>query len=148
MTHTTFLPENRLSVKRYAVKPVVGQFRAMPSQRQKKPKTVLQAIFIKRVKEEMGELSGNELSKRPGGPPQTTFNDVLNGADPRLETVHQIATALNIPAWHLFLEKSDLVRLRTETPNNVREFPALPRMLGEENQKSVRKARDRKIRAR
>jgi hypothetical protein len=152
MTHTTNLPENRLERKRYAVRTLVGQRIGVPSKRSKKPRTVLQALFIKRVKEEMGALSGNELSRRPGGPPQTTFNDVMNGADPRLETVYQIATALNIPAWHFFIERTDLVRLRTgsptEPPSSVTSLPGYPKMLEHGVKKGETKVRDRKTRTR
>lgn len=95
----------------------------------KKPKTPLQELFIRRVLEEKGELSATAIAGRKGGPKQRTLNDILNGADPRLEAVYRIATALNIPAWQLFLEKADVVRLLTPRSDNVSKLPEPPRIL-------------------
>ena len=160
MTHTTTLTENRLKVKRYAVKDDFGHFISVPNhkdKRQFKVKTSLQELFLKRLKEELrvgtpDEISANALSERAGGPAQTTLSEILRGADPRLETIHQISTALNTPAWELFLEKQEVVRLRTgssgERPVSVTSFPGYPKMLDPEVKKSERKVRDRKRRTR
>ena len=90
----------------------------------KQPKSVLQALFIKRVWEELGErgLSPNALSQRPGGPAQKTLDDALAGSDPRLKTVSEIAVALGIQPWELLMERSDVGRRHgTVTP-----FPQPP----------------------
>lgn len=124
----------------------------MSTQRGKKPKTVLQEMFLKRVREEMGALSVNELARRPGAPRQSTFNEVMNGADPRLETVYRIAVALNIAPWELFLDRADVVRLRTKTDTNVSkvtQLPGYPSMLGNDgNSPNVKKPLVRKSRTR
>lgn len=108
-------------------------------ERAKTPETVLGKVFLKRVQEEMAKqgLSRNALSKRAGGPPQTTFNDVMNGADPKLETIHQIATALSVPAWSLFVE-SDMVRQRTPERRKIFNFPSYPRVFTERTGKTSR----------
>lgn len=81
----------------------------MARYREKKPKTPetqLQAVFVRRVKEEMGEMSVSQLARRTGAPPQTTLNDVLNaGAVPGLTVVAQIAFALGVHAWELMKER-------------------------------------------
>jgi hypothetical protein len=139
------LAVSRLNVKRHAANVFSHHLAGMTTTRHKRPQSVLQELFMKRVREEMAGLSENELSKRPGGPRQKTLNDVLNGADPRLKTVHEIATALNRPAWTLFVESSDLRRAKPEAPVNVSQMPELPRMLGTESvTKSQRKSRDKK----
>lgn len=76
--------------------------------RVQEPRTNLQRVFMRRVQQEMTRQhirSRNALTKRVGAPPQTTFNGVMNGADPTLETVSQIAEALGVQAWTLFIER-------------------------------------------
>lgn len=92
---------------------------------------------MRRVKAEMERqrLSGNQLSKRVGAPAQTTLNDVLNGADPRLETVWAFATALGVPA----------VSLLTES-NNVRQLVRYASIFGQDDNQEAGKGRDRKKR--
>lgn len=121
-----------LTVKRAAAYLQKAHRKRMGRPREKKPqapKSKAQAMFIRRVREELGETSVTALSKRDGAPAQRTINDVLNGADPKLATVQQIADALNIPVWQLFLEKADVVRLLTPRDDNVRKLPEPPRML-------------------
>jgi transcriptional regulator with XRE-family HTH domain len=117
------LTENRLLCKRYAVYEDFRHLEPMKSQRAKEPKTVTQAMFLHRVNQELErqKVTRNGLCQRPGAPTQSTFNEVMNGADPRLETVHQIAAALNVPAWTLFVE-----RPASGFPYNVTEFPTPP----------------------
>lgn len=118
----------------------------MGSSRKKKPKTALQELFIKRVQEEMDAkgLSQNAVSSRVGGPPQKTFNDVMNGADPRLETVSQIAFALSVPVWRLMMERSDAAAQQS----NVKQFGG-PRETGAIHDGHIgEKLIDRKKRAR
>lgn len=107
---------------------VAEQHKPMKQAKKKAPKTTLQALFIRRVQQEMDarDLSENALCARVGGLKQRTLNDVMNGADPRLETVYKIATALGINPWHLFLEAQDI-------PANVRDrgvlnFPSIPHL--------------------
>lgn len=94
----------------------------MPSTRKKEPKTALQELFLKRVREEMkhrGIPSTNALANRAGAPRQSTLNDVMNGADPSLETVTKIAFALGVEPWRLLVEEDPAVRKRT----TVATFP-------------------------
>lgn len=96
----------------------------MGQPRTRKPKpheTVLQTIFVKRVKQELEDrnLSVLQFSKLTGAPPERTLADVLRaGAVPRLTVVYQCAVALDVPVVSLLLEKS-----RQETPTNVRKLP-------------------------
>lgn len=122
MLHTKSLAENRLQRKRNAVISVSGHLPGVGNARkpgkQRPIRSPLQAVFLRRVRAEMkrqGNLTGNQLAKRFGAPPQTTLNDVLLGADPRLETVHAFATALNLPAVSLLTEAGI-----------VHEFPGYP----------------------
>lgn len=96
------------------------------------PKTRLQEIFLKRVREEMDRqgLNVNSLSRRVGAPAQSTLNDIMRGADPRLESVHGIATALGI----------EPVLLLTElySKGNVHKFPSYPQ-ISVQTDKNVRR---------
>jgi transcriptional regulator with XRE-family HTH domain len=116
------LTEYRSPVKRYAVYRNIGHLPGMTG-RGKKPKTTTQEMFLRRVNQELErqQISRNALCQRPGGPTQSTFNEVMNGSDPRLETVHQIATALDVPVWTLLTE-----RLASGKPYNVADFPKPP----------------------
>ena len=118
----------------------------MKAKRSWEPKTDLQKLFLKRIQEELDArgLSRNALCSRVGGPPQTTFNDVMRGADPRLETIHQIATALGMPAWKLLIEKSDIAA--APVAENVTSFPGYPSMVGHADKPVHRKKDDRKKR--
>jgi transcriptional regulator with XRE-family HTH domain len=80
----------------------------------------LQAIFLRRVKEELArqEISQNQLSKREGAPAQKTINDMLKGADPRLETVQSVADALGVPVVSLLLD--------TRLTSNIQKLPSYP----------------------
>lgn len=85
---------------------------------------------MKRVQEEMDRigLSENALSKRVGGPPQKTINSVMNGTDPTIATVSQIATGLGVHAWELLIEKTSVVdSLRGST--TLSPFPDIPPVL-------------------
>lgn len=73
----------------------------------KRPETHLQAVFIKRMKEELEkrQLSVLGFSKLEGAPRERTLADVLHaGAVPRLTLVHQCAVALNIPVISLLVD--------------------------------------------
>lgn len=105
--------------------------------KKKEPQSRLQAIFIKRVFEELARqgISQNQLSQRERGPDQKTLNDVLNGADPRLKTVQQIALALDVPA----------ISLLTESTATIHHLPGYPPIENvEKGEKSHRQDRDRK----
>lgn len=62
---------------------------------------------MRRVEAELERqrISRAALARRAGAPSQTTLNDVLNGADPTLETVSKIATALGVMPWQLLVEQ-------------------------------------------
>lgn len=79
---------------------------------------------MQRVQEEMDRqgLSRNGLSKRPGAPSQMTINDVMNGADPKLLTVHKMATALGVQAWQLLTPR---VVDTPQSAGKVHKFPDL-----------------------
>lgn len=141
MLHTKILAENRLQRKRNAVNAVSGHRLDVASGRKPgKPRPIrspLQAVFLRRVRAEMerqGNLTGNQLAKRLGAPPQTTLNDVLLGADPRLETVHAFATALNVPA----------VSLLTEVTASVHALPSYPAISARADNSDREKTPDRK----
>lgn len=135
------LTENRLERKRYAVKGGLGHFRGMAASRRKKPKTALQELFLRRVQEEMERLgiSRNELAGRAGGPKQSTFNEIMNGSDPRLEQVHKIAVALGVSAWEL-LAYPKVVEKRQA--GSVTKFPEQP-VLGQRDKHSQEKKKGR-----
>lgn len=90
---------------------------------------------MKRVQIEMDRqgLSRNQLAKRIGAPPQTTINDVMNGSDPRLETVWGFATALGVPVVSLLTELT-----------NIRQLVRYPSILGPRDNLEASKGRDRK----
>ena len=130
MSHGEILAENRSESKRYAARRNFGhRLRLMPAKK-KEPKSPLQKIFLKRVQEEMDRqgLTRNKLSERVGAPPQTTLNDIMNGADPRLENVHGIAFALGVAAVELLTEKS--------LSGTVHIMPNYPRISGHADKKS------------
>ncbi len=133
------LAQNRYFCKRYAANFIFGHVLDM-AKRRKAPKTTLQTVFLKRVQEEMvrQKISRNALAKRVGAPRQRTLNDVMNGADPRLETVFQIATALGIPAWQLMTESASQT-------SNVTNFP-LSSPLGLSDNIPSHKANDKRKR--
>lgn len=144
MLHAESLAENRLESKRNAVKEVsvhrlgVGQPRKPGKQRP--IRSPLQEVFLRRVKAEMEKqkLTGNQLAHRVGAPPQTTLNDVLLGADPRLETVYAFATALGVPAVSLLTE--------SVLSGNVHNLPHYPKISGSPDKRIGEKAADRKKR--
>lgn len=79
-----------------------------------KVKSQLQALFIRRLHEEMKKqgLSDNALSARcdalklPVG--QSSVSRITGGRqDPSLENVHALAAALDLPAWYLLTEAND-----------------------------------------
>lgn len=118
----------------------------MASARQKKPKTVLQALFIKRVEQELERqgISRNALAGRTGAPSQSTLNEILNGSDPRLEQVHKIAVALGVQAYELLAERP--VGESLQTGNNIRHLPSYPPMIGQGAKPMVNKAHDKRKR--
>lgn len=132
------LTVNRYPVKRSAVSDDFGHGSPVAVKR-KEPKNVLHKLFLRRVQEEMEKqgLSRAGLARRAGGPSQTTFNDVMNGSDPQLETIHQISTALSVPAWSLFVE-SDLVRQLTPERRKIFNFPSYPRVFTDRPGKTSR----------
>lgn len=102
------------------------------------PKTKLQEIFLKRVREEMDKqrLNVTALSKRVGAPAQTTLNDIMRGADPRLESVHAIATALGVEAVYLLTE--------IYSRQNVHKFPSYPQISVPQDKHEGKKAGETK----
>ncbi len=142
MNHLESLTENRLERKRNAV---IGKFRhgdGVPrtdKPTKKKPiKSPLQEGFLKRVAEEMKaqEINVTQLAGRVGAPPQTTLNDIVSlQADPRLEQVHKIATALQVPAISLLTE--------LKTTGNIHTLPSVPTISGRMDKTAANKARDR-----
>ena len=111
--------------------------------RRKDSPTTLHELFVKRVKEELDrlELSRSALSKRVGGPPQSTFNEVMNGADPRLTTIGQIATALGIQPCELLQE----IPVR-KSRQKVEKINPYPPMLKRETLGNIQVSSDRKKR--
>lgn len=143
MSHDQSLTENRLHRKRNAV---IADFGHREGVRQaeklvKKPKSTLQEIFLKRVKEEMknqGIENPTQLSKRVGAPPQTTLNDILSlHADPRLSQVHKIAIALDVPAVSLLTETSGSSR----PSGNISTLPGVPPIATKSGPKGSRTVR-------
>jgi transcriptional regulator with XRE-family HTH domain len=114
--------------------------------RRKKPASTLQELFLKRVQEELDRqgLSRNALAGRVGGPSQTTFNDVMQGHDPRLKTVSEIATALGVQPWELFTERR--VGESRRANGTVQNFPAFPSIIGRPDKSAKLTGRDRKKR--
>lgn len=119
------LAENRLPVKRHAAIAVLGHLWTMGiNPKRKAPKTPLQATLMQRIAEEMGRQGVNptSLGRRAEemglGNLQRTLADVLNGSDPRIETVYTVATALGVSAWRLFqpYESQKVVHLPTPPP--------------------------------
>lgn len=110
--------------------------------KRKEPLNDLQKLFLKRVQEELDDrgLSRAGLAGRAGGPKQTTFNDIMNGSDPRLSSIHEIATALGIQAWQLLRESADVER---EKFTNVKNFPQREKMIGKRGKSSIKKQSDR-----
>lgn len=119
----------------------------MASARKKAPKTRLQALFIKRVEEELERLqiSRNELCGRVGAPKQSTFNEIMNGADPRLEQIQKISDALGVHACDLLTESS-AVGESLHRSANVRKLPTYPPMIGQQAKPSGHKSHDRRRR--
>ena len=126
MSREETLAENRYARKRRAGTPSVGHAKPM----RRKPKSHLQALFLKRLDEELSarELTVNAFTKRAGAPGQSTMNPIFNATtDPRLGTVDKIANALGIPAWHLFIERSDIPSHRRGTISKFPEAPGIGR---------------------
>lgn len=133
---TEILAENRLKWKGATANFVLLQalgVRKPP--KTKVPKSDLQIIFMNRLKAELDKLDlnptrlgriGQELGM--GKHFQRTVADVLNGADPRLETVHNIARTLSqvsgIAAWELFRPE------HAESPKII-QLPEPPTIMGE-----------------
>jgi len=138
------LAENGYVRKPAAAKVVFGHISRMGA-RTKAPRTNLQRIFLKRVREELDArgLSENALSKRVGGPAQKTLNGVMNGTDPRLATVSQIAEALGIQPWKLLTEGAE-----KGATLNIAEIDKLarPRLLGQPDKGPSNKVSTRRMR--
>jgi hypothetical protein len=64
----------------------------------------LHALFVRRVKEELKFRKLNPHSLEEYGIKQRTLADVLCGADPRLSTIRNVATALGMKAADLLRE--------------------------------------------
>lgn len=144
MRHDESLAENRLRSKRQTVRTGIGHCSPMKKTREVRAQLAgLQAVFLKRVQQEMvsqglvnqdGEPNGNALARRHGAPPQTTINDTLRGADPRLGTVQKFANALEVPAMSLL----------TEATANLHRLPTYPQIGSAPAHNSREKSRDRK----
>lgn len=124
MNHSQTLAENRYNCKRSAASLA---FRHSPGvirsdrKPKKTPKTETQALFIERIWEELDnqEITPNGLAQRKNGPKQRTLNDVLNGSEPRLTAVHQIAAGLGVQPWELLKHKEG-----KQTRAKVEQFPS------------------------
>jgi hypothetical protein len=129
----------RLTCKRCVANGDLRHFSEV-SKSKKAPKSVLQEVFLRRVREELErqQLSENALSKRLGAPPQRTINSTMNGRDPTLATVNAFATGLGVHPWQLLVDKSLADGAKTHT------FPQYPSMM---KVGSADKSRDRKKRA-
>lgn len=119
--------------------------------KKREPRSQLQAVFLKRVREEMaaqgllhqdGRPNVTQLSKRHGAPSQTTINDVMRGADPRLGTVQAFAIALEVASVSLLTEQ--------KFQGNIHNLPHVPTIAGRidkaaahNDKTSAHKARDR-----
>lgn len=117
--------------------------RRVDSPKRWEPKSLLQRVFIKRVRQEMERLHLNpfSLSKREGAPPYRTIIDALAGRDPSLETVSAFADGLGIPAYELLREGAAVADQR----HPVTQMPGYAPMLQESGKTySVTKARDSK----
>lgn len=99
----------------------------------------LQAVFMRRVEEEMRNqgISRNQLAQRVGAPPQTTLNDVMLGADPRLETVYGVAVALGVAPVSLLTES-------TTNSGIIYKLPVYQKIAAAEPSPTTTKGRDRK----
>lgn len=87
------------------------------------PETDTQRIFIRRVKEEMGELSVSALAKL-AGMNQKALNSVLvDGAVPKLTAIHKIALALGKHPWELFMDSGLNQGILTGTVQRIRPEP-------------------------
>jgi ribosome-binding protein aMBF1 (putative translation factor) len=129
----------RLTCKRLVAKGDLRHFSGV-SKSKKEPKSVLQEVFLRRVREELDRqgLSENALSKRVGAPPQRTINSTMNGRDPTLATVNAFAIGLGVHPWQLLVDKSAGSGAKTHT------LPTYPPMM---KMGSADKSRDRKKRA-
>jgi transcriptional regulator with XRE-family HTH domain len=107
--------------------------------RKREIRSPLQAVFLRRVEEEMRNqgISRNQLAKRVGAPPQTTLNDVMLGADPRLETVYGVAVALGVAPVSLLTES-------TTNAGIIYKLPVYPKIAIASEPSPVAKRRDRK----
>jgi transcriptional regulator with XRE-family HTH domain len=107
--------------------------------RKREIRSPLQAVFLKRVDEEMKKqgISRNQLAQRVGAPPQTTLNDVMLGADPRLETVFGFAVALGVAPVSLLTEST------TQT-GIIYKLPVYPKIATASEPATSKKRRDRK----
>lgn len=71
------------------------------------PQTDTQQIFVRRVLEEMGDLSVSALAKR-SKMNQKALNSVLkDGAVPKLTAIHKIALGLGKHVWELFTDVAE-----------------------------------------
>lgn len=93
----------------------------------REPETDTQRIFLRRVKEEMGDLSVAGLAKRAGVNQKALNNILADGAVPKLTAIHKIALALGKHVWELFRE-SEKQAILTGKVTNLHPKP--PRLLG------------------
>jgi hypothetical protein len=104
------------------------------------PKTPLHALFVRRLREEMGARRLNPYAMKEYGAVQRTLADALKiGTDVRLSTIYKAATALGLEAWQLLKERDDVAKA-----HNVTQFPPLPSIAGRDDTAQSKKAADRK----
>jgi hypothetical protein len=78
------------------------------------------------------------------GVKQRTLNDMMNGTDPRLQTVYAIAKAFGMEAHELLVEADAGNRQPAlQTHEGVAQFPRKRSMLGREDKTVSNKTRDR-----
>lgn len=98
----------------------------------RKPETETQEVFLKRVQE---ELEGQHLSRaevaRRGEMNQKSFNDVMNGAVPKLTQIHKIAKGLGVHVSELFRGKKAGATHQENLTGKVRYLPRLPKIFGD-----------------
>ena len=113
----------------------------------RRPKTTLNALFMKRVEEEIEaqRATQNQVANRVGAVRQRTLNDILNGADPRLSTVFQVATAIGCQPWELLVEKG-VRRETTTTEQFVTVLPQPARALPAKGKSNGKKQGDKRVR--
>jgi len=93
----------------------------------RKAPSALALLFRRRLREQMGGMSDNELARRTRGMlSQKSVSRVLQEDPtkeqqvPTLDTVDAIAEALGVPAWYLMMEKDEAGREVIKPPQSAK----------------------------